>query len=152
MGQLDGKRIIVTGSASGMGAATVKAYAREGARVVAMDIDDEHGEAGARAAGVSYRHCDVASRDEVARAFDDAVSELGGLDVLAHPAGIERGAAAAEVGDDEWDAVFAVNVKGTVHTNQAAFGAMREGGGAIVNFGSRAGVEGSPGAGPYAAS
>jgi NAD(P)-dependent dehydrogenase (short-subunit alcohol dehydrogenase family) len=152
MGQLDGKRIVVTGGASGMGAATARAYAREGARVVAMDVDDERGEAVASAASVSYRHCDVSDRAQVDAAFAAAVDELGGLDVLAHAAGIERGATAAEVTDDEWDAVFDVNLKGTVHTNQAAFRAMRDAGGRIVNFGSRAGVQGTAGAAHYAAS
>jgi NAD(P)-dependent dehydrogenase (short-subunit alcohol dehydrogenase family) len=151
--QLEGKRIIVTGGASGMGAATVRAYVREGARVVAMDVDDERGRAVAEATGAAYRHCDVARRDAVEAAFAEAVAELGGLDVLANPAGIERGGPPETLPDDEIAAVMGVNLSGTIHTNQAAFAPMRDGGGGrIVNFGSRAGVQGSPQAAHYAAS
>src|SRR6185295_10412716 len=138
------RRIIVTGGASGIAAAAVRAYAREGARVVSVDVEDEGGrrvaaEAGARA---SYRHCDVARRDEVAAVFDEAARELGGLDVLLHAAAVEKSAPAEEITPADWSRVFDVTVSGTVWTTQAAFRHMRAHGGRIINFGSGAGIRG----------
>ncbi len=152
--QLEGKKIIVTGGASGIGAAAVRAYAREGARVVALDVNDEDGRRVAADAGpaVTYRHCDVSQRAEVDQVVDRAVAELGGLDVLANVAGIERGTPAESIPDDEWDLVFAVNVKGTVYTNQAAFRHLQARGGRIINFGSGAAIRGQRGSAHYSAS
>ena len=150
---LEGRRIIVTGGASGIAAATVRAYAREGARVVSLDVDDAMGERVAREAGdrVTYQHCDVSRRHEVSEVFERAVAALGGLDVLAHVAGIERGTPAEDIDEAEWDLVFDVNVKGTVHTNQAAFRHMKEHGGRIINFGSGAAIRGQRGSAHYSA-
>jgi NAD(P)-dependent dehydrogenase (short-subunit alcohol dehydrogenase family) len=122
---LEGKRIVVTGGASGIGAATLRAYAREGARVLSLDVDEAGGEAVAREANVPFRRCDVANRSEVSAAFAAAVDELGGLDVLAHVAGIERATPAEDISDEAWDTILDVNAKGTMITNQAAFDAMR---------------------------
>lgn len=151
--RLAGKRIIVTGAANGIGAATVRAYAAEGARVAALDVADDRGQAVAGEAGptVSYHHCDVSRRDEVFAVFARATAELGGLDVLAHVAGVERGSPAEDISDAEWDLVLGVNLKGTVHTNQAAFRHLREHGGRIINFGSGAGIRGQRGSAHYSA-
>jgi NAD(P)-dependent dehydrogenase (short-subunit alcohol dehydrogenase family) len=151
---LEHKKVIVTGGASGIAAAAVRAYAREGARVAALDVDDELGRRVAADAGpgVIYYHCDVANRREVAEVFARAASALGGLDVLANVAGVERGTPAESIPDDEWDLVFDVNVKGTLYTNQAAFPYLRERGGRIINFGSGAAIRGQPGSAHYAAS
>ena len=149
---LEGKRIIVTGAAGGIGAATVRAYVREGARVVALDVEDAGGRAVAKETGASYRHCDVSERAEVDTCFAAAVEELGGLDVLAHAAGIEPGCPAEEIDDEQWSRVLDVNARGTLLTNQAAFRALRAQGGAILNFASAAGVLGQPGSASYAAS
>jgi NAD(P)-dependent dehydrogenase (short-subunit alcohol dehydrogenase family) len=150
---LDGRRIIVTGGASGIAAATVRAYAREGAHVASLDVNDELGHRVAREAGerVTYHHCDVARRQEVAEVFERAVAALGGLDVLAHVAGVERGTPAEDIDAAEWDLVFGVNVKGTLHTNQAAFRYMKERGGRIINFGSGAAIRGQRGSAHYSA-
>jgi len=151
--QLEGRRIIVTGGASGIAAATVCAYAREGARVASLDVNDEGGRRVAAEAGpgVTYHHCDVSRRAEVDAVFARAVAAMGGLDVLASVAGAERGAPAEDITDDEWDLVFAVNVKGTLYTNQAAFRHMKEHGGHIINFGSGAGIRGQRGSAHYSA-
>jgi NAD(P)-dependent dehydrogenase (short-subunit alcohol dehydrogenase family) len=150
--QLEGKRIIVTGSASGIGAATVSAYTTQGARVVGIDVDDERGKAVAAEAGASYLHGDVAVGESVRQAFADATRELGGLDVLAHIAGVEPAAPAESITEEDWDRVLDVNAKGTMLTNQAAFDALRESRGAIINFASAAGVLGQPRSAHYAAS
>jgi NAD(P)-dependent dehydrogenase (short-subunit alcohol dehydrogenase family) len=151
---LEGKRIVVTGGASGIAAATVRAYAREGAVVWSLDVADDRGRQVAADAGpaVTYRHCDVARRDQVFATIDEAARAMGGLDVLAHVAAIERGTPAEDIPDAEWDLVFDVNVKGTVYTNQAAFPHLRERGGVIVNFGSGAGIRGQRGSAHYSAS
>jgi len=156
--QLEGVRIIVTGGARGIGEATVRAYVAEGAHVASLDVLDDAGravvdEVGGKGPGrARYVHADIARRAEVDAAFDEAVGWLGGLDVLANVAGVERHGAAEELTDEEWDLVFDVNVKGTLHTNQAAFRAMRDHGGRILNFGSDAGLNPYPGGGHYSAS
>jgi 3-oxoacyl-[acyl-carrier protein] reductase len=155
--QLDGKRIIVTGGASGIAAATVRAFARAGATVVSVDVNDEPGaeianEAAALGGGpVTYRHCDVSRRDEVETVFNEEIARLGGLDVLASIAGVERQVPAAEVTEEVLDLLLGVHLKGTVFTNQAAARAMWDTGGAIINYGSYAGVRGFPGTAAYGA-
>ncbi len=151
---LAGKRIIVTGGASGIAAATVRAYAREGATVWSLDVADANGAAVAAAAGarVTYRHCDIAQRDQVDAAVDEAARTMGGLDALANVAAVERGTPAESIADAEWDLVFGVNVKGTLYTNQAAFRHLKDHGGVIINFGSGAGIRGQRGSAHYSAS
>ena len=152
--RLKGRRIIVTGGAHGIGAATARAYAREGARVAILDVEDDAGRLVADAAGhgAIYHHCDVSQRAEVDAVFDRVAADLGGLDVLAHVAGAEGGAPAEGITDAEWDRIFDVNVKGTLYTNQAAFRHLCERGGRIINFGSGAGIRGQRGSAHYAAS
>jgi NAD(P)-dependent dehydrogenase (short-subunit alcohol dehydrogenase family) len=147
------RRIVVTGGASGIGAATALAYTREGARVAVLDIDDAGGQRVVAEAGADacYERCDVADRTAVLAAVDRAVAWLGGLDGLVHAAGIERAAAAEEITEAEWDVVFGVNAKGTLFTNQAAFRHLRARGGRIINFGSAAAIRGQRGGAHYAA-
>ncbi|MXZ77725.1 MAG: SDR family oxidoreductase [Acidimicrobiia bacterium] len=157
--ELKGKRIIVTGCASGMGAATVRAYVKAGAQVVGMDISDDTGravcaEAAADGPGeIVYVSVDVADGGRVEAAFAEADDFLGGLDALAHPAAIHAPSKAGDVTIDDWDRMFAVNVRGTVLTNQAAYHRLKvAGGGAIVNFGSISGQRAEPEAAAYSAS
>src|SRR5258708_24343762 len=150
--QLAGKRIIVTGGSSGIGAATVRAYAAEGANVVCVDVDDAGGEVVAKEAGAIYYRCDVSDAAQVNEVFEAASAELGGVDVLDNIAGIEPSSPAEATPESEWDLVLGVNAKGTMLTNQAAFRAMQAGGGAIINFASPAGIEGQAGSAAYAAS
>ena len=154
--ELEGKRIIVTGSARGMGAATVRAYVKAGAQVVGMDVLDEQGravsaEASAQGPGsAGYLHVDVSSQASVEQAFGDAVAQLGGLDGLAHPAAIHRASNAGEVSVEDWDLMFAINVRGTMLTNQVAHRHMKaSGGGSIINFGSISGQRPEPTAAAY---
>ena len=136
---LEGKRIIVTGSARGMGAATLSAYVTAGAEVVGMDINDELGRQVAETAVDSgpgsalYMHLDVAERASVERAFSAAAERMGGLDVLAHPAAIQAASNAAEVSVEHWDQMFAVNVRGTMLTNQIAYRFIKAAGGRVYN-------------------
>src|SRR5262245_34825989 len=119
---LKDKRIIVTGGASGIGAATVRAYVAEGARVVSVDVNDSAGAQVASGAGSNahFMHCDIADRKDVFAVFERAATLLGGLDAMANVAGVERRTPAEDIPDEEWDLIFGVNVKGTLYTNQAA--------------------------------
>lgn len=144
--KLDGKRIIVTGGARGIGAAVVRAYALEGAQVASFDVLDESGKQVAEGADnkgpgtVRYYHCDVSRQSEVKDAFASALGNLGQLDVLANVAGIERSSPAEVITDKELDLIFKINFYGAVYTNQEAFKYMHERGGRIINFGSSAGL------------
>jgi len=139
--QLAGKNIIVTGGARGIGAVVAWAYAAEGARVVVLDVLDDEGTT--VVAAINARHpdsarylsCNIADVAQVRAAFAQACDWLGGLDVLANIAGVERTAPAEAIGQADWDLIFDVNVRGTLHTNQAAFPYLREQGGRIINFG-----------------
>lgn len=151
-------RVVVTGGASGMGAAIVAAFAAEGRSVVSMDVADDAGreiaeKATATGPGrVTYLHCDVADRDEVEQAFGRAAELCGGLDVLVHAAGIAPGSPAEAIDVAEWDRVLEVNTRGTFLTNVAAHALLAEAGGRILNFASAAGAQGYPGKAHYAAS
>ncbi len=107
----------------------------------------------AGAGGSSYLQVDIADIDSVEAAFGNAVDELGGLDALAHPAAIQRSSDASEVTVEDWDLMFAVNVRGTMITNQVAHRHMKlSGGGSIINFGSISGLRPEPVAAAYSAS
>ncbi len=150
---LHDRRIIVTGGASGIAAATVRAFAADGARVTSLDVNDEAGRRVAAEAGerVVYHHCDVARRAQVDEVFGRAAAAMGGLDVLVNVAGVECGTPAEDIPDAEWDLVFDVNARGTLHTNQAAFRHMKARGGRIINFGSGAAIRGQRGSAHYSA-
>jgi NAD(P)-dependent dehydrogenase (short-subunit alcohol dehydrogenase family) len=87
-GRLEGKVAVVTGGCSGIGLATVRRFAQEGATVVVGDIDDAAGEALATQVGGHYVHTDVASKADVDRLFDTAVDRYGKLDIAFNNAGI----------------------------------------------------------------
>ena len=141
--ELRNKKIIVTGSAQGLGASTVRAYVAAGAQVAAMDVDADKGEAalaGLDGPGSAFFiTCNVGDRAEVDAAFDAAVKRLGGLDVLAHVAGVHRHAKTHDVPDETLAWLFNVNVNGTIYTNGAAYRHMPQGG-SIINFGSESGL------------
>lgn len=154
-----GLRVVVTGGASGMGESVVKDFARHGARVISLDINDAAGEqiaqtasAGACGQGsAGYLHCDVADEASVEAGFAAAAKILGGLDVLVHAAGIAPGAPADQITLSGWEKVFAINARGTFLTNQAAFELMKDHGGRIINFASAAGIIGLPNKAHYSA-
>jgi NAD(P)-dependent dehydrogenase (short-subunit alcohol dehydrogenase family) len=156
--KLDGKRVIVTGGAKGIGASAVRAFVREGAMVASLDVLDDPGREVARLATEEgpgralFIHCDVRHRDEVRDAFALSVNDLGGLDSLVHAAGVERASPADATTDEEWDLIMDVNLRGTFLTNQEAFPYLRDRGGRIVNFGSGAAMVPYPGGAHYSAS
>lgn len=149
---LDGRRVIITGGASGMGAGLVRAFPALGAEVVSVDIADDPGASIASAAGAGFVTCDVADPGSAREAFESAVGQLGGLDVLIHAAGIAPGGPAEDIAIDTWDRVMRINATGTFVTNQLAFGYLKDRGGQILNFASAAGVQGLKNKAAYSAS
>jgi len=159
--RLAGRVAIVTGAASGIGAATVALFLREGAKVLATDVraidDDKLGAGSARAIGL--RH-DVASEREWRNVLIRTTDEYERLDILVNCAGINmpgggppKNQDIENVTMDDYRAVQAVNVEGTLLGCKQAIPVMVEsGGGAIVNISSIAGWVGVPGAVPYGAS
>jgi NAD(P)-dependent dehydrogenase (short-subunit alcohol dehydrogenase family) len=147
-GQLDGKRILVTGGATGIGAAAVSVLAAAGARVVAT----YHRTPPSTGDEVSWVQCDATQQSSVDAAFDDAVGTLGGLDVLVHAAGLWHPGVPGQIEVDDVRDVMDTNFTSTVLANQAAAAAMGRDGGRIINFGSSEGVMGSPMSAIYAAS
>ena len=138
-------RVIVTGGASGIGAAVVSTLREAGARVIVFDRDV--------AAGEDAIQVDVTDADGVVAAVEDAVARLGGLDVLVNNAGIGAAGTVEENSDEEWHRVYDVNVVGMVRMSRAALPALRESASAaIVNTCSVAATAGLPQRALYSAS
>jgi 2-dehydro-3-deoxy-L-rhamnonate dehydrogenase (NAD+) len=144
----DGRVALVTGGSSGIGAAVCARLIDEGARVASLDLAESTAE------GVLAITGDVSSSADVESAVARAESELGPLDVLVCCAGITGGSLrTADVSDDEWRRVFAINSDGVFFCNRAVIAGMVERGyGRIVNLASIAGKEGNPMAAAYSAS
>jgi NAD(P)-dependent dehydrogenase (short-subunit alcohol dehydrogenase family) len=149
---LQGRRIVITGGAMGMGAGLVRAFPLLGATVASLDIAEKEGAEVAHAAGATFVRCDISRKSDVDSAFAKAAAELGGIDVLFNVAGIASRDAAVDTPLSEWEQVMAVNATGTFLTNLAAFGYLRPEGGRIINFASSVGATGMANRGAYAAS
>lgn len=150
--RLAGKVAIVTGAGSGFGRGIAETFAREGCKVVVNDIHREHGEAAAaaiRAAGghAQYAHGDVSRGDDVATLLQASLDAFGRLDIVVNNAGTtHRNRPMLEVGESEFDRIYAVNVKSLYWTARHMVPYFRaQGGGVFVNIASTAGVRPRPG-------
>ena len=141
-GALDGKVALITGAASGIGHATAKRFAAEGATICAVDFDDTNGKAVAESVGGHYVHADAGDPTEVNAAFAACEAELGGVDIAYLNAGIAIGVAdVTALTDADYHRIMRVNVDGVVWGARAAIPAMvKRGGGAIVATSSLAGL------------
>jgi meso-butanediol dehydrogenase/(S,S)-butanediol dehydrogenase/diacetyl reductase len=151
MGKLEGRTVVITGAARGIGQGVARRLGAEGANVAVADLNAEGAQAtaasitdaGGKAIGVG---CDVGDRESVKGALDAAVAEFGRLDVLFNNAGISKTQHFMEVTEDDYDRIMRVNGKGVLFGIQEATRIFRSqgGGGKIVNTASIAGKEGFP--------
>ena len=146
--RLEGKTAIVTGAASGFGAEMARVFAREGAKVVLFDLNGPGAEAvaaeiGPAAVGIAG---DVTRRADIDRGLDAMEAHGGKIDIVVNNAGwTHRNKPLLEVTEDEFDRVYAINVKSIFHMVSAAVPRLKGRGGAIVNVGSTAGIRPRPG-------
>ena len=151
---LKGKRVVITAAASGIGRAMAEAFIGAGARVHICDLSpDELAAAQAALPGLGTTVADVADPAAVDRLFDEALANLGGLDVLVNNAGIAGPTGPIETLDYEgWRQTIAVGLDGQFLCLRRAVPLLKEsGGGSVVNIASTAGLFGYPLRTPYAA-
>jgi NAD(P)-dependent dehydrogenase (short-subunit alcohol dehydrogenase family) len=158
MSRFAGKVAFVTGATSGIGRATALAFARQGASVVVADVSEKDNhetarlidEAGGRALAV---RCDVTSSDEVKAALDQTIKAFGHLDIAFNNAGVEQDTKPlADLTEAEWDRVLGIDLRGMFLCLKHEIPLMLDnGGGAIVNTSSGAGLKGFPTGAAYGA-
>jgi meso-butanediol dehydrogenase/(S,S)-butanediol dehydrogenase/diacetyl reductase len=168
------KSVVVTGAARGIGRGIAEAFAREGARLVLGDLGSlAAGPGGEWAYGLASKtdletateairsrggealpvEVDVTRADSCQNLIDQAREAFGGVDVVVNNAGLVKAGALAGYSEEDWERIFAVNVRGVFLVSRAAIPALRErGGGAIVNIASIAGKKGYAGLAAYCAS
>jgi NAD(P)-dependent dehydrogenase (short-subunit alcohol dehydrogenase family) len=158
--QLPGKVAVITGGNTGIGQATAELFASEGAKVVIAARNAERGQAAVQAIDASagggaarFVPCDVRQAEDCQRVVATALEVFGRLDVLVNNAGIiARGRDVAGTELEDWDAVFAVNVRGAFLMSKYALPEMIRTGGNVVNVASYYGLVGGPGLAAYCAS
>lgn len=154
--RLHNKTALVTGAAQGFGRGIAETFIREGALVAVLDLNAEAAAKTAAELGPAAFPigCDVAKADDVERAAGEAIKGLGHLDILVNNAGTtHRNQPMLDVGEAEFDRIYAVNVKSIYLLAKAVVPHFRErGGGVILNIGSTAGVRPRPGLAWYNAS
>ena len=153
-----GKVAFVTGAASGIGRATALAFAREGAAVAVADVSEQANQETAEAiealgGRVLTVRCDVTRSEDVKAALYESVDAFGGLDFAFNNAGVEQEPKpAADISEEEWDRILDIDLRGVFLCMKHEIPLMlQQGGGAIVNTSSRAGVKGFPGGAAYVA-
>ncbi|HUI25558.1 MAG TPA: SDR family oxidoreductase [Candidatus Kryptonia bacterium] len=140
--------VYVTGAGSGVGRATARRFAGEGAKVFAVDVNEagvkETVEGIRRAGGVADGGaCDVSTMESVRGSIADAVRAFGGVNILVNAAGVGKSARLEEIDEAEWQRVIGVNLNGVFHTTKVAIAhLLKQPGGNIVNVASTAGMRG----------
>ena len=155
---LNGKIAMITGGASGIGRATALLFAREGAAVAVIDIDEPRGPAVVQSivndgGKAIFLHCDVTRASDCQSAVSKTVEELGKIDILFNNAGIIRRASVLDTTEEEWDRVMATNVKSIFLLSKCVIPHMvKADGGVIINTASGWGLVGGRNAASYCAS
>ncbi len=157
MGRLEGKVAFVTGAASGIGSATARVFAREGATVAGFDVNgtgDEDWKAAVQNAPGSFLVAgDVRDEGVVRDSVAQASAKLGRVDIAVNAAGVAGGGPVHLVDGDEWDRVVDINLKGTFLVCKHVLpGMLERKSGSIVNIASIEGLQGSEGGSAYNAS
>ncbi len=151
--RLAGKVAVITGAKSGIGLATARLFAAEGAAVVLADIKDASEEAAAIRGRCAVIPVDVANGRSVQQLVDRTLEEFGRLDVLINNAGIDLAKRITETDEADWDRIMSVNLRGVFLCSKAAVLVMRDcGGGVIVNVASELGIVGGSEIAAYCAS
>lgn len=153
--QLQGKVALITGAGAGIGEATARLFANEGAQVVVADRDGARAESVAAGIGPQAlaATCDVSRADEVARMVAGAVARFGRIDILVNNAGYGIRGSVTTTAEEDWDALMDVNLKGVYLCSRAVIPVMEaQGGGAIVNTASNAALVGLADRAAYVAS
>lgn len=155
--RFEGKSVVVTGAASGLGRATAVRFGSEGASVFGIDVNESGlAETGELVVGAGGRFgsaiADIGDRMSAHGAVASALEELGSIDVLANVAGVLRGGHTADITEEDVALVFGVNVSGTLWTCQAALPHLLDSGGNIVNVASNTALKGQAYSAIYAAS
>jgi NAD(P)-dependent dehydrogenase (short-subunit alcohol dehydrogenase family) len=145
---------VITGGNRGIGLATAQLFAQEGAQVMLFARDQVKGQAeAAKLPHARFIQGDVTRAEDCRRAVDESIKAFGGLDILVNCAGIiYRNRTVEQTTEEEWDATFDVNVRGTFLMCKSALPALRARKGCIVNLSSYVGLVGFRGASAYAAS
>ena len=146
MGQLDGKVAVITGAGSGMGKASVKLFAAEGAKVVAADFSGAQKDTAAEAGeSVLPVHCDVTKEDDIQAMVQAAVEEFGRLDVMLNVAGIADGARITDITQESYERTMRVDLHSVLFGMKHGIRAMLAAGngGSVVNWSSAGGLGGS---------
>jgi len=156
-GRVQGKVAIVTGAASGLGAASARRLAQEGACVMLTDRSVATGEAAAEAilaigGRAAFMAHDVTSEEDWAAVVAGTLKAFGRIDVLVNNAGVGGGAALMEMSLADWRALLAINLDGVFLGMRTVGAAMVQAGGSIINLSSILGKVGQAGAGAYCAS
>jgi NAD(P)-dependent dehydrogenase (short-subunit alcohol dehydrogenase family) len=157
MGRLEGKTALITGAASGIGAATAKRFADEGAKVAGIDIAKPTDEAWAEITGSApaafFHEVDVRSEDSVKAAVEAAAAELGACDILVNAAGVSSFGSAHVLEESEWDRTIDINLKGSFLVSKHTIpGMLEKGAGSIIHIASVEGLVGITGQLAYNAS
>ncbi len=155
---LSGQVALVTGGARGIGRTVAETLAAAGAKIACVDVNPEtlaQAVEDLRAAGATAEAfvCDVTNSERVNQVVEEVVEKLGRLDILVNNAGITRDNLLMRMKDDQWDAVIAINLKGTfLFTRAATRPMMKARRGRIINIASVSGLMGNPGQANYSAS
>jgi len=134
MGQLDGKRVVLTGAAKGIGAGTARRCSAEGAALLLVDVDENVREVAAELKA-EFVVSDITEKDAPDEIVNAARERLGGIDGLGNIAGVQGKGDILEISDEVWDKAMAVNLVAPLRLSRAAMPTlMEDGGGAIVNM------------------